>query len=575
MEKQSLIINSLGIKNFRSFDADGIFLKDLNKINLLIGKNNCGKSNVLKFLKILTEIKYATGSYPNTLENQHNESNIPASILFSFSFQDLDLPTFFEHQTHLQSISRNNRIGDYWLDEVEFEFQFVNNKFKLNFKNTPSNKLDLFRNEIAISIINHLKIDLGNAKPMQVIEKYFEEKCRKHLEKLYSTVYIPDIRIIKEKNNIEKSNSVINGANLTSELALMRNHEIGEDDKFEKLRSIEEKIAQILDVSRVEIQTPQKSKQIVLIVNNKRLLLENYGTGVHDLVMLCCILMINKKSLVCIEEPEIHMHPELQRRFIKFLNETEHQYLLTTHSNTFLDFFSNNTSIYHIKYDGIRSSVNRSITDVGIREIVDELGYKASDLLQTNGIIWVEGPSDRTYLNKWILLIAPEIKEGIHYTIMFYGGKLLSHLSFEMGNQNELIQMMKINPNAFIIIDKDKIPVNKTKKRIIQEIGIKDSWVTKGMEIENYLTLSSINDWLSSKGLAPAERETYLNNKLENIIKKNNPAFKYETKKSVYAKEIIENIKSTDLDHLDLNGKIKSLISTIKIWNKYTSTSTP
>jgi len=464
MERQDLIINSLGIKNFRSFDGEGIFLKDLNKINLLIGKNNCGKSNILKFIKILTEIKDAHGTYPNNLENQHHESNVPASILFSFSFQNLGLPDTFEYQNHLQSISSNKKIRDYLLDEVDFEYQFVNNKFNLHFKNTSSNKYDLFKDEIARSIINHLKIDLGYAKPNQVIEKFFEEKCKRHLERIYNSIYIPDIRIIKEKNNIEKSNSLINGANLTTELALMKNRDLGEDHKYEKLKLIEERIAQILDVNKVEIQTPQKSKQIILFIDNKRLLLENYGTGVHDLVLLCCILMINKKSVVCIEEPEIHMHPELQRRFIKFLNETEHQYLITTHSNTFLDFSSSNTSIYHIKYDGVRSSVNKSITDAGLREIVDELGYKASDLLQTNGIIWVEGPSDRTYLNKWISLVTPEIKEGIHYTIMFYGGKLLSHLSFKTENQNEFIQMMNINRNAFILMDKDKIPINMTKK---------------------------------------------------------------------------------------------------------------
>jgi len=73
--------------------------------------------------------------------------------------------------------------------------------------------------------------------------------------------------------------------------------------------------------------------------------------------------------------------------------------------------------------------------------------------------------------------------------------------------------------------------------------------------------------------LLPINEKTYLNNKFENIIKKNNPAFKYEVKKSIYAKEIIENIKLDDLDYLDLNAKLKSLINTIRIWNKHTAIS--
>ena len=36
------IIN-LGIANFRSFDSEGIFIKNISKINIFVGKNNFGK----------------------------------------------------------------------------------------------------------------------------------------------------------------------------------------------------------------------------------------------------------------------------------------------------------------------------------------------------------------------------------------------------------------------------------------------------------------------------------------------------------------------------------------------------
>lgn len=32
--------------------------------------------------------------------------------------------------------------------------------------------------------------------------------------------------------------------------------------------------------------------------------------------------------------------------------------------------------------------------------LLDDLGFKASDLLQSNCVIWVEGPSDRIYIKK-------------------------------------------------------------------------------------------------------------------------------------------------------------------------------
>ena len=43
------IIN-LGIANFRSFDSEGVVIENLSKLNIFIGKNNSGKSNILRFL---------------------------------------------------------------------------------------------------------------------------------------------------------------------------------------------------------------------------------------------------------------------------------------------------------------------------------------------------------------------------------------------------------------------------------------------------------------------------------------------------------------------------------------------
>ena len=46
-------IQGFGIKNYRSFNEKGVTLDKLKKINVIIGKNNCGKSNVLRFLQTL------------------------------------------------------------------------------------------------------------------------------------------------------------------------------------------------------------------------------------------------------------------------------------------------------------------------------------------------------------------------------------------------------------------------------------------------------------------------------------------------------------------------------------------
>jgi putative ATP-dependent endonuclease of the OLD family len=126
------------------------------------------------------------------------------------------------------------------------------------------------------------------------------------------------------------------------------------------------------------------------------------------------------------------------------------------------------------------------------------LDVRASDLLQANGLIWVEGPSDRTYINKWIELSSTgKLKEGIHYQIVFYGGRLLSHLTAEP-ERDDLVNIFSVNRNAIVVMDSDKKshgdPINATKTRIKTEIervgGI--VWITDGREVENYLPVAEL-----------------------------------------------------------------------------------
>ncbi|GAI99803.1 unnamed protein product, partial [marine sediment metagenome] len=231
----------------------------------------------------------------------------------------------------------------------------------------------------------------------------------------------------------------------------------------------------------------------------------SFGTGIHELIIICKVLALSEKSIVLIEEPEIHLHPHLQRKFINLLiNKNDNIYFITTHSNVFLDF-NQNISIYHVTHNRSETSVSHVNSDKKCYSILEDLGYKASDLLQTNGIIWVEGPSDRIYLKRWIKLLRKDFIEGIHYTIMFYGGRLLNHVSMECQQflTDEFISLLRINKNAMIIIDSDKIypedQINETKKRIENETEEGNCWITEGREIENYLTENTMNKWLKGK----------------------------------------------------------------------------
>lgn len=148
---------------------------------------------------------------------------------------------------------------------------------------------------------------------------------------------------------------------------------------------------------------------------------------------------------------------------------------------------------YSIKQQGGVTLIDRAKLNQDRYAICADLGHRASDIIQSNAVIWVEGPSDRIYLKHWISLVSPDLVEGIHYSIMFYGGRLLSHLTANDDDVDEFIELRALNRNLAVLIDSDKrsarTPITKTKQRLQQEFmehgGI--AWITKGREVENYI----------------------------------------------------------------------------------------
>lgn len=240
-----------------------------------------------------------------------------------------------------------------------------------------------------------------------------------------------------------------------------------------------------------------------------------------------------------------------------------------------IDFFARDpdAQILHVTHDRSTSVVRRVDEYAHSRAMLDDLDIRASDLLQSNGLVWVEGPSDRIYFRRWVDLWSEgKIREGIHYQCLFYGGKLLKHISCDdPGSDQSRVEILATNRNAIILIDSDlKVenkPLPKTKARIVAEMerigGI--SWVTYGKEIENYLPIELLS---AAAGIAvgPLRRDQVVWRAIDRVQK--GQGAKFERDKVKFAEDMAAQLSRSHLQTTyDLGARLTDVCARIRQWN--------
>jgi predicted ATPase len=342
---------------------------------------------------------------------------------------------------------------------------------------------------------------------------------------------------------------------------------------------------------RQEANGAQSPWEIYLKEKDKGLIsVSDSGTGIKTALLVLAYIHlvpvlenISLSSYVFLfEELENNLHPAMQRKLHAYIRSIAAKdkciFFLTTHSGVVIDQHcrDQNAQIIHVTHDRKFASVKVIRDYTGQRNIIDDLDIRASDLLQSNGLVWVEGPSDRLYFNQWINLYTNgKLKEGLHYECITYGGKLLAHFSAAnplLLEQKEFINILSINRNFIFLIDSDvtakRWAINDTKKRIKRDIeGLNGfCWITHCKEVENYIPDEVLKKLYPNQlnSLQPREKiEDYLN-QIDNGLGE-----KYKRGKVAFAESVVPLLTREGLaTNQDLHANIIKCIKNILSWNR-------
>lgn len=549
---------TIGVSKYKLFNK--ICISNLAKVNVIIGKNNCGKSSLLDVIgaaysvtdyhDIKNEMGRLTGSTLITNEmirdvkqgyssigrwTQSDYSEMLVGKVLDFSITD-QLDRYSEEKWR-SKIGVSSEIPE--IIEVRQHWEKGVRSIERAIENTIFRRLSAER-DIVPEEEKNIGLSMTGTGASNLIRKILNESA-------YDETLI-------EKDLLDALNDIMYP-----------------EAEFEGIR-----VQQITSENTVlwEVFLQEKGKQ--------RIPLSKTGSGLKTIILMLLNLLViprlkrhsNKRYIYGFEELENNLHPAMQRRVFEYIYDyaikNDVVIFLTTHSHVAINCFydKEQTSIYHIEKKDGQAEVKRIDSYLDKVEILEDLDIKASDILQSNGIIWVEGPSDRVYIKRWLEIFTNnEYKEGQHYQFLYYGGRLLAQYSLK--EETELISILTTNRNAAIIMDSDKKSqqesISETKQRIANEFAAMNmfSWITEGKEIENYIPVEAI-------------REMFQNSKIKkcgqcelfpNYISKYYNCF--EKKKVQFANEVKGMITLTDARKvLDLEEKIQELYECISGWNK-------
>ena len=482
-------------KGHLCFQKDWVGFERIKPINVIIGRNNSGKSHLLDLIEALSDNKLSDSGWQLRCRGVLDEESLIGAFPRNVETSSLSGDCWEDHGRHL--------IG------TEITWEIDSNGICTELVSTEKSALESPYSEVSTNArISKIKKIVLNPTHHLNNKQFRRLLADRDIRQESST---NDLVLGSEgtgasnivRRFITTSNERFPREVIQKELLDALNEIFGNDGSFTEI--------QVQEHDDDEAEGPQDHWEVYLGEEQKGLIsLSKSGSGLKTILLVLLNLLVvprienTEKSefIFAFEELENNLHPALLRRLLRYLEDyvlkEKATIFLTTHSSTALDIFgaSENAQIIHVINDGETAHTSTVSAQFDRFEVISTLGARPSDLLQANSIVWVEGPSDRVYINHWIQLYSDgKLREGRDYQCAFYGGSLLAQVQFRPPEkESPLANLFRLNPNIVVICDGDResadSPLKSRVGRIcaeVRDIPCAHIWITEAREIENYI----------------------------------------------------------------------------------------
>ncbi|MBE0576855.1 MAG: ATP-dependent endonuclease [Desulfuromonadales bacterium] len=423
-------ISRVVIRNFRSFEELDVPISQ--NTTCVIGENNSGKTNFLHAIRLCVDSNLSS-TYRSLLGNDiHSTVDIshPNQVLVGLEIVDF-----------AGKINEEALVGA-WQCEPGKARVFYRFRPKLSIRE------DLAADEIAPGDLTiedyHWEICGGGDPARDLTAISWDEDLGTSIRfsdlQSFLVVFLPALR------DVESDLRQFRSSPLARLIRAMDIDIAEQEDLVEKLRVANEeiaeapsikKIAESIDESFKKVAGPAFSMDVDLgvaepsfqtIVRTLRVLLSNValddfdpssnGLGLNNILYVSILIEYFQKrieqqksagQILLIEEPEAHLHPQLQLTLFNALRDLPFQSILTTHS-THITAHADLESYVVLTQRGVPAvsasvpAEDESISNQEVSDLERYLDATKSNLLYAKKVMLVEGPAE-------LFLIPPIVKE--------------------------------------------------------------------------------------------------------------------------------------------------------------------
>lgn len=396
-------ISKIGIRNFKSICS--MELQNLDNALILVGKNSTGKTT------ILDAVRAVGGDYKITRKDfRENTPDIEIEIHLEITEKDLGyfycegkvsdkkeysewkkdflkaFPTYEQEILKIKYVASADDTAVY--QEIDGRENILLKEVypKIFYLDTQRNIRE-FQNNLLFWMENHLMKQMREDDCMHGLKKTCN-RCFQCITRIQEKT-AAELNVFETAKLLEYKLYEINLDDFSKKVNQNFKHNGGQE---EIVFSMGHNLEELLKVKVESIYPGQTYRQPI----------EQLSKGMRTVYMLSLMeAYAEGKSvnpgIIIVEEPEIYLHPELQKTSSEILYRLakKNQVMFTTHSPNILYNF-NSKQIRQIVLD--ENGCSKAVNHTNIGRVLDDLGYSASDLMNVDFVFFVEGKQDRSRL---------------------------------------------------------------------------------------------------------------------------------------------------------------------------------